>query len=292
MDAFINTVNSLPRGLVYVALGILVILIAKIAHDIITKYQIDEQITQLKNNAVALRTSGYLMAVMIVFLGAVHEPQWAAQTGLGFDREFATQILWTFLYSMAGIAALNAVHIVTDKIVLHEFKVEHEIIEKQNVGVAAVEFGTSIASALVISASISGFGGPLHALAFFALGQATLILFTIFYQFTTPFNIHDELEQSNTAIGIAMGGNLIAIGLIIYKATFGDFFGWTASLASFALYAVTGFVMLYVLRIAVDRLMLPNTKTSQALATDRNTGIAFVESTVVISLSLILLFVV
>ena len=51
-------------------------------------------------------------------------------------------------------------------------------------------------------------------------------------------------------------------------------------------------MVLYVLRIAVDRLMLPKTKTPQALATDRNNSIAFVESTVVISLSLILLFVV
>jgi hypothetical protein len=77
---------------------------------------------------------------------------------------------------------------------------------------------------------------------------------------------------------------------VIFKATFGDFFDWTTSLIEFAVFAVVGFVMLYVIRLAVDTLILPRTKTSEALAAGRNTGVAIVESAVVISSALILLF--
>ena len=154
----------------------------------------------------------------------------------------------------------------------------------------------SIAVGLLIGGAISGGGvGPeielaLTALAFFGLGLVVLIGFALFYEVTTSFNIHDEIEKKNTTVGVALGGNLIAMGLIIFKAVFGDFIGWTQGLVEFAIFAVIGFVLLYVLRVIIDLVLLPGTKVSNALAVEQNMGVAFIESSVVISSALILFF--
>ena len=62
------------------------------------------------------------------------------------------------------------------------------------------------------------------------------------------------------------------------------------SIAEFLTFAVIGFVLLYVLRLVIDLLLLPGIKVSNALAVERNVGVAFIESTVVISAALILFF--
>ena len=290
MDILIDILTYLPRGLVYVALGLVVLTLAKLVRDAVTRHRIEEEIVTKGNLAVALRLSGYLAGIILVFLGAVYEPLGGdGYVGLGFDRAFGLEVLWVFLYSLAGIVALNLMRLVTDRLVLYRFELEREIIQDQNAGAAAAEFGVNVASGLVIAGAIAGEGGPLNALAFFGLGLGVLILFALFYEWTTPFNIHDEIERDNPAVGIALGGNLIAIGLVTFKATFGDFVGWQAGILEFVVYSVVGFVLLYVLRLAVDLVLLPHTRVSQQVAGGRNVGVAFVETAVVVSSALILL---
>ena len=290
MDILIDVLTYLPRGLVYVALGLVVLTLAKLARDAVTRHRIEEEIVTKGNLAVALRLSGYLVGVILVFLGAVYQPLGSgAYGGLGFDRAFGLEVLWVFLYSLAGIVALNLMRVVTDRLVLYRFELEREIIQDQNAGAAAAEFGVNVASGLVIAGAIAGEGGPLNALAFFGLGLGVLILFALFYEWTTPFNIHDEIESDNPAVGIALGGNLVAIGLVIFKATFGDFIGWPAGILEFVVYSVVGFALLYILRLAVDLVMLPHTRVSQQVAGGRNIGVAFVETAVVVSSAMILL---
>ena len=120
------------------------------------------------------------------------------------------------------------------------------------------------------------------------MGLLLLILFSLFYQVSTPFDIHTEIENDNNAVGIVFGSNLIAIGLIAFKALFGDFTGWYESITAFVIYAVLGFILLYILRILIDLLLVPSIKISQALTTEKNVGVAFIESSVVISSALIL----
>jgi len=290
IDAFIDTLEIIPRGLVFVGLGLVVLLIAKLARDVITPYKIDEEIIKKNNLAVAVRLSGYFMGVMLVFLGALYQPVASiAVDGLGFDREYAEDILRVFLYSLAGIAALNLVRIFMNRLILFRFDIEKEVVEGQNVGSGAAEFGMYIATGLLIAGSVAGEGGgPDTAAAFFGMGLVLLIVFALFYQLTTSFDMHSEIENKNTAVGIALGGNLIAIGLVTFKAVFGDFDGWNEGVAAFITFGVIGFVLLYVMRLLLDKMLLPTVSTSKAIAVDRNLGVAFIESAVVISSAMIL----
>jgi len=290
IDAIRDTLEIIPRGLVFVGLGLIILVIAKVARDIITPYKIDEEVTNKNNLAVAVRLSGYFIGVILVFLGTLYQPLNLVEVdGLGFDWEFAEDVLRVFLYSLAGIAALNLVRIFMNRMILYKFDIENEVVEGQNVGSGAAEFGMYVATGLLIAGSVAGEGGgPDTAAAFFGMGLVLLVLFALFYQFTTPFDIHSEIEGNNTAVGIALGGNLIGIGLVTFKAVFGNFSGWTEGVVAFVIFGVVGFALLYLMRVLLDKLLLPTVSTSNAIAVERNLGVAFIESAVVISSAMIL----
>ena len=223
-DAFITTLELFPRGLVYVAMAVAILVIAKLVQDLVTPYKIGEQISQKDNVALALSITGYYAGIVIVFLGALYEPFGSAAVvdGLGFTREYWENVLGVLVYSVIGIAVLNLARILVDRLVLYKFSTEKEIVTDQNAGTGAVEFGVYVAVGLVIAGAISGqAGGPETALAFGALGLLVLVLYTFFYDFTTPYDIHEQIEADNAAVGVALGGNLIAIGIVAFKAVFG-----------------------------------------------------------------------
>ena len=295
IEGFIAALESFPRGLAFVVLGLVVLVIAKLVRDLITRYRVNEEITGKRNLAVALQLTGYFLGVILIFLGALYQPlTLVGPEGMGFDRDFAIDLLRVFLYSLAGIVALNLVMFLMDRLVLYQFNVEKEIIEDQNVGTGAAEFGMYVAVGLLVAGSVAGesaadeLTAALIALAFFGMGLVLLIVFALFYEWTTSFDIHSEIEGDNVAVGVALGGNLIAIGLVTLKAVFGEFVGWGESIAAFLVFGVLGFILLYIMRLLIDLVILPTIKVGDALSSGRNVGVAFVESAVVISAAMVL----
>ena len=291
-DAFIDTLELFPRGLVYVGIGLVILGVGKLVQDLLTPYRINDQLRTKDNVALALSITGYYLGIVIVFVGAVYQPfGLIVDEGLGFTEDYWEDVLEVFLTSLAGIAVLNVARIAVDRLVLYRFSTEKEIIEDKNAGTGAVEAGVYVAVGLVIAGSISGEGGgPETSLAFAALGLLTLVLYTLFYQLTTAFNVHDEIERDNVAVGVALAANLLAIGIVVLKAVFGDFVNWEEALASFFTFAVFGFVLLLAMRLVVDFAMFPRVKVADELAIDRNLGVAFIQGSVVVGASLILFF--
>ena len=291
VDAFIDTLELFPRGLVYAGMGVVMLLIGKLVQDLLTPYKINHQLRTKDNVALGLSITGYYLGTVIVFLGAVYEDFSVIVEGLGFTTDYWRSVLEVFLTSLAGIAALNLARAVVDRLVLHRFRTAQKIIDDQNTGTGAVEAAVYVATALIIAGSVSGEGGGAEtSLAFAALGLLVLVLYALFYELTTSFNIHDELEKNNTAVGVALASNLVAIGIVVFKAVFGDFVNWGEALAEFITFAALGFVLLLAMRLVVDLLLFPRVKVAHELAVDRNLGVALIESAVVVSASLILFF--
>ena len=161
LEALNDSLIFFPRGLVYVVLGVVIVLLAKLVRGAITSHKEDEEVVQKQNLAEALRLAGYLFGVVLVFVGAVYQPTHLAvlDAGLGIDAQFGMDVLRVFLYSLAGIVALNIVRLVMDRLVLYKFDVEREIVEDQNAGTGVAEFGINVATGLMIAGAISGSGG-------------------------------------------------------------------------------------------------------------------------------------
>jgi len=231
-----DNLTGIGLGIGYVALGVAVLIIAKLVRDIATPYKIDDELTGKDNPALGLALTGYFLGVVAIFLGAAIGPEPEVRPGTG---ELLTQMLVVLGYSLGGIVLLNIGYSVVDRLVLSSFSIRKEIVEDRNPGTGAVVCGTYVATGLVVAGSIYGestgpwWQGPLSAVVFFALGQVALVLFGVLYRVITKYDLHAEIERDNLAAGVAFGLSIIAIGVVLLRATGQDFtsIAQTAALA-------------------------------------------------------------
>ncbi len=292
IDAFIEVLKTFPIGLVYVGMGILLLAFARLVQDFVTPYKIQEQLRTHDNVALALSIAGYYLGIIIVFVGAVYQPFTSSvDSNLGFTTEYWEDVIEVLVTTVIGIIILNVARIIVDKLVLYKFSTEKEIVEDHNAGTGAVEAAVYVAVGIVIAGSVAGVGGgPETSFAFLGLGLLTLILYTLFYEFTTSYDVHDEIERDNVAVGVALAGNLIAISIVVFKAVFGDFTTWEEGIAGFLTFAVIGTALLFVVRMLIDLILFPKVSMAEELTVDRNLGLALIETSVLVSASLILYF--
>ncbi len=263
-------------------LFIIVFFIAKLINDFLTPYDIDEQLTSKDNFALSISLAGYFLAILIIYIGSL----------IGESKGLIEDVLSVGGYSLFGIALLNISRFINDKIILRTFSNVKEIIEDKNCGVGAVQAGSYIATGLIIAGSIHGEGGgPLTALAFFGLGQIFLLIFSLIYNLITPFNLHKELESDNAAAGVAFGGTLIALGILLLTALSGKFVGWKENLISFAIYGLIGFIVLPICRFLFDKILIPKSSLNHEIKDDRNIGAAVLEMVIAISFSCLIFFI-
>ena len=296
MEEFLKIypVINIVSDLGYLVMFFVFIIIAKFINNILTPYNINDQLTQKDNNALAVSLSGYFLAITIIYIGSMLGPETDELTKDIVIKDF----LLTAKYSLIGIVLLNVARIINDKIILYKFSNVKEIIEDRNVGTGMVQFGSYVASGLVIAGSIHGqvLGEPgipdvLVTVIFFLLGQITLVLFTFIYNIITAFDVHDEIEKDNVAAGVAFGGTLIAIGIVLMRATAGDFLSWEYNLSRFAFSSVLVCILLPVVRYLFDKLILSNASLNHEISVDKNNGAAYLEVVLAVSVASVMSFI-
>ncbi|MFC1858246.1 DUF350 domain-containing protein [Thermodesulfobacteriota bacterium] len=276
-----NLQYELLHGGSLILLFMIIVMLSKLVNDLLTPYKVDEELTNKDNVALSTSIGGYFLATTIIFIGAL----------IGPSEGIIQDLLGVGSYSALGICLLNVSRFINDKLILRKFSNVKEIIEDRNAGTGAVQFGSYVASGLIIAGAIHGDGGGVDtALAFFLLGQVALIIFTALYNFITPFDIHDEIEKDNVAAGVAFGGCLIAVGIILMKGASGNFISWQYNLSVFGLDVILVFILLPVVRFFFDKIVLPRASLDHEIQVDRNLGAGLLEMIVFMSFASILFF--
>ena len=271
--------TDLTQAGAFLGLYALILLTSKWMKDFLTNYSINDQLTQRDNPAVALIMAGYYLGTLAIFIGALFGP----------SQGFARDLMLVGGYSLLGMVLLNVSRFINDRVILREFCNIQQIIEQRNTAVATVQFGTYIATGLVAGGAVMGTGGSvLTAIAFFALGQLSLLIFSQIYDWLSPYCIHEELAKQNLACGIAMAGSLIALGIIVTNGVSGSFVSWQDNIRRFAEVNLLAFVFLPIVRYLFDRLIVPGDKLSREIIDDQNIGAGLLEAVVVISFACIL----
>jgi uncharacterized membrane protein YjfL (UPF0719 family) len=284
---------TLGISLVYVIIGFIMLPVAKATFDALTPYDVNDHLVQKDNPALAVSVAGYFLGVIIIYLGsALGEANVTADL-----KSLGSMVGIDVFYALLGIFLLNVGRVVNDKFVLSQFSTEKEIITDRNVGTGAVEFGSFVATALIVAGSIygesSGFlNGLLSTLGFFALGQVTLVVLAKFYQFITKYDVHAEIERDNVAAGVAFGAAMIAIGLVVLKSVSMEFTSIGEGMASYGIFTLIAAAILFVSRRLVDLVILTGTTISHEIAKDQNYGAAFIEGTSVIAMASVFFFMV
>jgi uncharacterized membrane protein YjfL (UPF0719 family) len=272
----------------WLAVALVFLFGAKKLFDLLTPYSLEVQLTEKDNPAIGLVLSGFLIGVAAILCGTF--------AGDGGDEVsmalFLSEIGWVALYVVIGMALLFFAGIVNDKLVLHSFCSQHEIVEERNMGVAAIATAAYISSGLIIGGGITGSFSLGTALLPFIVGQIGLVLFALLYQKLTDYDDQKEIgEKKNTAAGVAFAGNLLAYGIILMK---GVSMGgeaveiWTDRLWYFLYYAIIGCILLVLVRVVTDRVFLPKEKLSKEIVEDQNLSAGFVEAGLALAVSAVL----
>ena len=276
------------RVFCYIILALLILFIGKLINSKLSDYDLNKELTENDNKAIAISFSGFLLALCIVISGVLCSPS----TVDHFDESaspFLQDIKMTVIWSAVGLALLLISRILCDKLMLPSFSNKVELVRDRNVGVGFVQAGSYISTAMVLRASLmSPVDAPLLediglTVIWFIVSQLLIILYSIVYQKTTKHDIHQDLKNDNAAVGVALAGNIVAFGILL-----SFFIGTYDSILGLIIWALLAIIMLAIVRFVVDKLILPNHSLSKELSEDRNWGAAAIEAITAIGTAMII----
>lgn len=265
LDAILTT-------LVYLTSSFVLFFIGKYLYQLFHRgYNVREELVEKDNLAFALAHTGYFIGLVLSIGGIM----------MGDSAGLLNDLMYIGVYGLISLVLLNLSIIINDKIILSKFSVVKEITEDQNAGTGIMEGASAVATGLIIMGSVYGEGGGIDTvLIYWVVGQALLILTSFVYNWITPFDIHEQIEKDNVAVGIGMAGAMIAIGNLIRHGLMHDFESWDITAESIAIDAGIGLIFLPVARLVADKILLPGQNlTDEIINQDKpNIGAAIIEA--------------
>ena len=281
--------NPIFTSLVYLIVSCSMLIFSKWLFMRFAKYNMYEEIK--KGNVTGIIPYlGFLLGVCAIQIGAFVGPS---------NTLFRYEILSYIMYSLMGSFLMIFSGYVVEKAILHKFSNVDEIVRDRNIGTAAVHCGMYLASGLIISACVTGETivahgrcyGVISTLIYYVMGMIFLILFAKLYDMLTPYSLLGEIEADNVAVGVAFGGNLIAIGLILMRATIGDIGTWQQGLILYFIDLSAIILLLPSVRFLLDRLIVKEINITKEIK-HNNVAAGLGEAVVLIAFALLIFFMV
>ena len=275
------SVEEIGTGFIYLAVVLGLLVLGKWLYDALhRRFVLRTELVEKDNLAVALAVSGYYLGLVIVLGGVVSGPA---------SFSVIDDVIGLVIFGVLGTVLLNLSAWVNDAVVFSKFDNEREIVEDRNAGMGAVEAGNYVAVGLITAGAMSGEGGLVPGLVYWFAGLVALIVAGLLYDKMTSYDLHDEIEKDNVAVGVAFAGVLIGFGNIIRLAGEGDFVSWNQSLTEFGYYTVVGLFLLPLVRLFADKVLLPGASLSDELVKDRpNLGAGVLEAVSYVAASMLI----
>ena len=270
--SFLTHADTFITGLVYLAAVFTLFFLGKwIYNKRHSTFDVKHELFENDNPALALAIVGYFSGV-VFGLGGV----------LGKEGvELGSDLFDIFFFGTAVLVMLNLGSLVNNKIAFPKFDTTKEIVKDRNSGTGAIEAGNQIATGLITAGAMSGeYVDLITASVFWILGQAALVLVLRVYGAVVKYDLHDEIEKDNVAVGVAVGGLLVAVGNLVRLSISGDFNGWSEDLVNFAVYLGMGLVILPLVRLVCDKILLPGVSLHDELVEQEepNVGAGIIEA--------------
>ncbi|MGB0430471.1 MAG: DUF350 domain-containing protein [Bacteroidia bacterium] len=258
--------------LTYIAIAFVLFFIGKIAFGLFNK-NINVNRELVDNDNVAFSTSmvGYYAGLITALGGAIIGPSFG----------MLDDMMNIGIYGLLAIVLLNISAKINDKLVFSKFFMSKEILTDRNLGTGIIEAANYFSTGLIIYGAVIGEGGGIiTAVAFWAIAQVLFFAAAKVYNLITPYDIHDEIEKDNVAVGIGYAGALIAIAFLIKTGIEGDFESWFDHLLTVGIDVSIGFVFLPLARFLTDKILLPTRNLTDEIVNQEhpNVGAALIEA--------------
>ncbi|NQX81658.1 MAG: DUF350 domain-containing protein [Flavobacteriaceae bacterium] len=265
------------ESITYILTAFFMFYIGKLAYGLFNrKINVKNELVEKDNFAFAIAHTGYFIGLLLAIGAAI----------VGPSKGLMTDVTEIAFYGFLAIILLNLSMFINDKIILRKFSVYKEIIEDRNEGTGVVEAASAIGSGLIIYGAVTGesdgglLGGFISAVLFWFVGQIVLIISAKIYNMWISYDVFEEIEKDNRAVGIAFAGVMIAMANIVRFAISGDFNSYLESLQNISFDIVIGLIMLPILRFLTDKILLPGQKITDELVNQEkpNMGVGLIEA--------------
>jgi len=258
--------------------ALMILFSAKVARDFLLLrrgYRVDQQLVEHDNVAASVDLAGFMLACVLALLDSF------VIEGESLVRQ-ASSIAMTGLIVL-GLLAFNGW--ITDRALLRGIDDQRAVNEDKNVAVALVRAGAVIGAALSTRAAF-GHPNPWEICVAWALiGQVGIIIMAYVYQWISPYDDLKEVSEGNVAAAFPLFGVLIAVGLTVEAAIYGESVEWLSELIAVGLYLLVGGVLLWVARTLFSKLFLPTGDLDAEITRDRNLGVGLLEASIYIALA-------
>lgn len=247
---------------VFICLAVLALgtLVYKWTH----RFNLGHELHEKDNPAVSLSFAAYLLSIAWIIYH--------------LREETIPQFL---LWSVLSIVALNLGRKLNDKLILPKFANDDELARDGNVGTAAVEFGSYLATSMIIQVSLIPqadvesqlLTSLISFVVYFFISQIILASSAYLFKKLSVYSLDREIEADNVAAGVSFGSFLFALGYLV-----SSFMERSDSLTGALVWSVLSVVYLLGVRKLFDLAILPNKKMVDEIVQDRNWGLALVEA--------------
>jgi uncharacterized membrane protein YjfL (UPF0719 family) len=228
------------------------------------------------NDAQRIAAAGEVLGVFIIAAATARD---AVQ-----GQSLGQDLLTCAAYGVLGVAANAVAGALGVRMLLGGHLRDEMARGNRASGLAAA--GHLLASALITSRAIAG--SDLHtlgvSLTFFALGQATLLVFVTLFRALTMYDDADQIHGENFAAATSYAGVTVAIGIVVSSALEGDFEGWLTSLRGYGGVLLSLIALWPVRQLFVQGILLRSPLRIRggaldvAIAEQRSTGMAALEA--------------
>lgn len=141
----------------------------------------------------------------------------------------------------------------------------------RTLSVGLVRAAFYVASGMVLDAGLSGSTSDVTTKlvsteVFTMLGIGVLVLAYLLNGRLGSYRLVARVREGNMAAATISSGFLVALGLLLRRAIYGDFIGWTNSLVNAGATALAALIVFYLLCFAVNRLAIRNATIGEIVA--------------------------
>lgn len=248
---------------------LILLYIAKKVREWTTSFNENDQLFDVDNQAMGIASAGYYLGIMIAFTGVI----------TGASQEMIIELRDGVIYGVLAIIFQTAAGWSADKLILRRFKTDDELVRDRNKGTAWALFGVYFATGMVVRGAIMGdspslASGLTSSVVYFLLSQAAFIIISFFYQMITSYDFYQEIEEDNVAAGLAFGGFLSAVGVMLSHAS-GNHVS-TGEIFNFICWTILSMIILSITKfLVVEHILVPGHRITREIITDRNENAAW-----------------
>jgi len=265
--------------------AMVILLAAKVARDQMLKrrgYLVNDLIVRQRSPGAAISQAGYLIGILLGFLGAI---SFAAQAA-----SFPSTVAHVALFGLLAIVLQLVADRISDSLIFRGLAVGAA--DDTNVSHAVAKAAVSIATGLVLRGSMADpSAGLLACTSWFVVGQILMVLAVLFYCRLTPYDDLAEIKRNNLAASFPIVGILLALGFVIEAAVASkgtDGFGPTV--LHVGKFLGVSLVLVYAFRVVASRVLLPNVKLPAAIVEEHSVAAGLQEGVSFVLVSLLVTF--